>query len=245
MKKKDIIDKLKDDNNYYGDFGRRYLSNSDISVLLNSPKKFRKYEDAKETLAMVQGRYFHTAMLEPEKLDNFGIVDASTRNTKIYKESVNNGEILLLKKEVDNLNKMVDTMKSNKKIYEMIYNGCNQYEVPGITTLLDIEWKGKADIVSNDCLIDIKTTSSISDFKWSARKYNYDSQAYIYKQIFGKPMVFVVIDKSSMDMGIYRPTEEFLLGGREKVFNAVLVYNKFFSQNPTEDIEQYVHEGEL
>jgi hypothetical protein len=127
----------------------------------------------------------------------------------------------------------------------MIYNGCNQYEVPGITTLLDIEWKGKADIVSNDCLIDIKTTSSISDFKWSARKYNYDSQAYIYKQIFGKPMVFVVIDKSSMDMGIYRPTEEFLLGGREKVFNAVLVYNKFFSQNPTEDIEQYVHEGEL
>ena len=29
-----IIDKLRNDENYYGDFGKKYLSNSDISTCL-------------------------------------------------------------------------------------------------------------------------------------------------------------------------------------------------------------------
>ena len=39
--KKDIK-KLEDDQHYYGAFGRRYLSNSDIGALLGNPKDFRK-----------------------------------------------------------------------------------------------------------------------------------------------------------------------------------------------------------
>ena len=34
MDKKTAIKELLDDNNYYGDFGRKYLSNSDIIYLL-------------------------------------------------------------------------------------------------------------------------------------------------------------------------------------------------------------------
>ena len=36
MKKQEIIDKLRDDEHYYGDFGKQYLSNSDISTLLKT-----------------------------------------------------------------------------------------------------------------------------------------------------------------------------------------------------------------
>ena len=37
MKSKEIVNQLKDDAKYYGEFGRKYLSNSDISALLNNP----------------------------------------------------------------------------------------------------------------------------------------------------------------------------------------------------------------
>ena len=35
---KKIIEKLKQDEHYYGDYGKQFLSNSDISVLLKNPK---------------------------------------------------------------------------------------------------------------------------------------------------------------------------------------------------------------
>ena len=33
MNKDNVIEKLRDDEHYYGDFGKKYLSNSDISAL--------------------------------------------------------------------------------------------------------------------------------------------------------------------------------------------------------------------
>ena len=38
---KDIIEKLKDDQEYYKGIGRNYLSNSNISQLLTHPKLFK------------------------------------------------------------------------------------------------------------------------------------------------------------------------------------------------------------
>ncbi len=37
MKKTEILKRLKNDEDYYGDFGKQYLSNSDIYTLLNNP----------------------------------------------------------------------------------------------------------------------------------------------------------------------------------------------------------------
>ena len=36
----DVIEMLRDDTNYYGDFGKQYLSNSDIGTLLKDPSQF-------------------------------------------------------------------------------------------------------------------------------------------------------------------------------------------------------------
>ena len=44
---------------------------------------------------MVIGGYFHTAILEPDKLEKFKIIKSTTRNTKQYKE-MSGGEICLL-----------------------------------------------------------------------------------------------------------------------------------------------------
>ena len=53
-------------NHYYGDFSKQ-SSNSDIITLLNDPKSFRKPKEMSK--AMLLGRYFHTAMLEPHKIE--------------------------------------------------------------------------------------------------------------------------------------------------------------------------------
>ena len=101
-------------------------------------------------------------------------------------------------------------------------------------------WKGKADIVGKEFLIDLKTTGNIKDFKYSARKYNYDSQAYLYQQFFDKPMIFYVVDKTTFELGIYHPSQTFLMNGKEKVERAIEVYNKFYGENAKEDIENYI-----
>jgi len=77
---KSILKKLQEDNHYYGAYGMKYLSNSNIGVLLTNPREFGKPQQ--ESLPMVQGRYFHVSMLEPHKKDEFEIVDASSRTQK-------------------------------------------------------------------------------------------------------------------------------------------------------------------
>ena len=37
MNKKKVLEKLKEDEHYYGKFGKQFLSNSDISTLLTNP----------------------------------------------------------------------------------------------------------------------------------------------------------------------------------------------------------------
>ena len=41
MEKDKIIEQLKDDELYYGEFGQKFLSNSDVKVLRTDYKSFR------------------------------------------------------------------------------------------------------------------------------------------------------------------------------------------------------------
>ena len=107
MNEKDIIEKLKDDEHYYGEFGKNYLSNSDIAVLLTNPIALK--DPFEKTVPLVVGSYFHTAILEPNKLKKFKIIKSSTRNTKIYKET-SGGEICLLESEIDMIESMKDRL---------------------------------------------------------------------------------------------------------------------------------------
>jgi CO dehydrogenase/acetyl-CoA synthase alpha subunit len=57
--------------------------------------------------------------------------------------------------------------------------------------------------------------------------------------LFGKPLVFYVVDKETGQLGVFRPTENFIKGGEMKVARAIEVYNKYFGENPTDDIINY------
>jgi hypothetical protein len=244
---KEILAKLQVDEHYYGAFGKQWLSNSDIITLLNEPHMFRKPKDM--TKAMLIGRYFHTAILEPEKLSSaeFLSIDSSSRNTKIYKEALDEHGVplMMLTKEKEATDCAISKLTSNLDFYEAIYQEGNQFEIPAVTEIMGLKWKGKADIVTPDILIDLKTTSNIREFKYSARKYNYDSQAYIYQQLFDKPLVFYVVDKISLQLGIFYPSDNFLANGRDKIERAMEVYGTYFAPGSTQNINDYVHKETL
>ncbi len=237
MNKEKILERLKNDEDYYGEFGQQFLSNSNISTLLTNPLALK--EPMKKIPAFLVGGYFHTAILEPEKLFNFKIVDATSRNTKLYKE-ISNGEICMLQHEVDKTEELVDRMMSNDICKSLIRDGNVEYEVPGIVDLFGNKWKGKADILNHDekLIIDLKTTNDITGFKWSAQKYNYNSQAYIYSKMFGYEMVFLVIDKNTKQIGVYDCSPGFYEKGEQKVKQASETYDMFY-KNPDFVAENY------
>lgn len=240
----DILEQLRNDENYYGALGKQFLSNSDIGTLLSNPKNFGKSRPDNKSFA--EGRYFHQLLTEPDKAEVAHMVDASNRNTKIYKDycDANGLDFALLKSEVEAVETWTSTMKSNIDFYDAIYAEGNQYEVPAITNLFGREWKGKTDILGADELIDLKTTSDIKKFRYSAYAYNYDSQAYIYQQLFGKPLVFYVIDKITLQLGIFRPSAGFIESGERKVRDAVEVYNRFFGPDAWDDVvNHYIQES--
>jgi len=237
MTNEKIIERLRNDEDYYGKFGKQYMSNSDIGTLLKDPLSLGT--SLTKTVPMLIGGYFHTAVLEPNKLHQFKIVEASTRNTNKYKE-ISGGEMCLLQHEVDMINVMSEKLLTNNVIKDLIQNANNEYEKPGLTKLNDLMWKGKADILNHDdkLIIDLKTTNDIDSFRYSAKKYNYDSQAYIYSKIFGYEFLFIAIDKNTHKIGLFDCSTEFYQRGEDKVAKACEIYDLFYN-NDNFDKNQY------
>jgi hypothetical protein len=193
----DIIEQLRDDANYYGKVGRQYMSNSDIKVLLDNPSMFGI--PTPDNPAFAKGRLFHQLILEPEKAAKVESVNTVSRNSKLYKDACaeRGVEFMLLTKEMQEIHGWAQKMLGNFDFYEAIRDEANVYEEPIVGTIMGREFKAKADILGPDRIIDLKTTGNIDDFKWSARKYGYDSQCYIYQSLFGVPLVFFAIDKKT------------------------------------------------
>ena len=230
MNKEKVLQKLKNDEDYYGDFGNQFLSNSHVGRLLNDPLNI--FKPMKPSPAFLIGGYFHTCILEPDKIDKYKVVKSTTRNTKAYKD-VAGGELCLLQHEVDMIELMREKVMDNDICADLIMGTdgkLNDFEVPMITELFGNKWKGKADIVNHEekLVIDLKTTADIGKFQYSANKYNYDSQAYIYSKLFGYEMLFIVIDKTTHQIGMFDCSPKFYERGEDKVRKASEAYDLFY-----------------
>jgi hypothetical protein len=236
ISKQEILQRLKVDEDYYGDFGNQFLSNSHVGKLLNDPLNI--FKPSAPSPAFLIGGYFHTCILEPDKLKKYKVVKATTRNSKAYKD-VAGGELCMLQQEVDMVELLRDKVMDNDICRDLIQGTVHgidgigpsvEYEVPMITDLFGQTWKGKADIVNHEekLVIDLKTTADISKFQYSANKYNYDSQAYIYSKLFGYEFLFIVIDKTTHQIGMFDCSPKFYERGEDKVRRAAEAYELFY-----------------
>ena len=239
------LELLKEDEHYYGDVGKKYISASDIKTLNETPNLFRQPRE--ENVNFLLGRYFHTLMLEPEKLGDFNICEASTRNTKIYKEYFQENGISLLQQEVDLLHEPKEVISKKDVVQELIYSEGNEFEIPAVKEIHGVQFKGKADVVNhqNELVIDLKTTADISRFKWSARDYYYNSQAWIYRELFGYDVIFIVICKKTKTVQIFTCSDKFYEDGENRVLNAIENYQIFYGDDSFEDVDQFVEQIEL
>ena len=120
MDKEKILKRLENDEDYYGEYGNQFLSNSHISKLLKDP--LNVFTPSKPSPVFLIGGYFHTCILEPDKIDKYKVVKSSTRNTKEYKD-VSGGELCLLQKEVDEIELMRDKLMANDIVKDLITSG--------------------------------------------------------------------------------------------------------------------------
>lgn len=244
MNKKQVIEKLRDDNHYYGDFGKQYISYSDIGTLINNPEDYKK--PIKNNINFVLGGYFHTCILEPQKLDKFKIIKSSSRNTKIYKE-LSGGEICMLEREAEMIDVLKEKVMDNSYIKGMIQGDGVEYEVPNLTEINGYKFKGKADIVNHNekLIIDLKTTSKTLDkFRWSAKDFYYNAQAYIYSKMFNYDFIFIVVKKpttqemqdvdkisdlkSKIKLGVFDCSDLFLADGKHNIDTALDNYKLYY-----------------
>jgi len=244
--KEEMIEKMYDDGFYYGYLGKQVLSSSSLKKLLSSPNEYLRSleeEDATESQPLRDGKLFHWNILEPEKFAALNVIEVASKNTKAYKEAKAELGEVYCRKEIDTAESLASVMKKNKPAMSFLENA--DYEVPAIDVINGIPFRGKADIVQGTKIIDIKTTADLDGFKYSAYRFSYDLQAYLYLQLFpqAEEFIFVVIDKKTRDIGIFDCSEEFLESGKKKLEQGIENY-KFFFQGDVE-LSQFVRYGTL
>jgi len=241
-----LLKRMLDDEFYYGELNTLALSSSSLKQLLSSPKTYNyslKY-GSEESVALRAGALFHWAILEPEKFASQKFVEVQSRNTKKFKEAKEEFGKVFTAKERSEAERLVDAFYRNEHAKELITKA--EFEIPAIDNVLGMPFRGKADVLGTNRIVDLKTTTDIKGFSYSANKYGYDVQCYLYCNLFGKShkdFYFLVLDKGSLDIGIFNCSEEFYFRGEEKVEKALDLYNKFFIEGA--DLDNYCLTGEL
>lgn len=241
--------KMVDDDFYYGYLGKNALSSSSLKNLLKSPKAYASSLDkSEETQALRDGKLIHLMALEPHRVAELSIID-STKASKAYKEAVaeRGNEMVYTRSEFYNAQRITKTLEENEVVSYMM-DGM-ETEVPEIGMVAGVPFRAKADAISKDrsLIIDLKTTADIYKWESSARFFKYGLQAELYRQIFGaKEFIFVVIDKNTLDIGIFPVSEDTFEHGWRQIQEGVDIYRKYFIDNNQPNLlKNYVIRGVL
>jgi hypothetical protein len=223
----DLVEKMYDNEFYYGYLNKACLSSSSCKKLLEG---IDSYLGSTEPLdsnmkPLREGRLIHVSLLEKDKIDDYyHFVDVATRRNKGYKEAVKDpsleGKEIMLSKEKVWAEGIVDAVLDNPTANDLFTGG--EYEIPGVGYVQGIPFRAKADCLRDDRIVDLKTTSDIDSWQYNMDLYNYDAQAYIYMTIFKKKsFTFVIVDKRTLKVKTYDATPDDIQQGYEKVSEAI------------------------
>ena len=245
FKVSDIIPKMYDDVFYYGYLGQHALSSSSCKKLIESPKAYATSltESSPDSQALRDGRLTHLCVLEPHRLDEFTFVDGTkaSKSFKLTAEELGK-DLVYTNLELNKAQKMAKAVLANEEAAALL-SGC-EFEIPAIGEFMGLPFRGKADAKKGTTIIDLKTTANIRDFMYSANKYSYDLQAALYLDLFdADDFIFLVVDKRTLDVGVYTITAGFIDSGLQKLQVATDAYKNYIMSDY--DLEQYTFYGEL
>lgn len=245
FKVSDIIPKMYDDVFYYGYLGQHALSSSSCKKLIESPKSYATSltEGSPDSQALRDGRLTHLCVLEPHRLDEFTFVDGTkaSKSFKLTAEELGK-DLVYTNLELNKAQKISKAVLANEEAAALL-SGC-EFEIPAIGEFMGLPFRGKADAKKGTTIIDLKTTANIQDFEYSAKKYSYDLQAALYLDLFdADDFIFLVVDKRTLDVGVYTITAGFIDSGLQKLQVATDAYKNYIMSDY--DLEQYTFYGEL
>jgi len=218
--------------------------------LVTSPKEYARSLNYKsDSGAFKMGRLIHLAALEPDKLDTIcHVVEVQDARSKKYKDKVaeiGSDQFVFTRKEYDKAMYSVDALLQND-IWQNLTRDA-MFEQPGFDIINGYPFRGKADILGGDYIADLKTTADLRAFKYSAKKYSYDIQVYIYCNLFNVDydnFFFFAIDKSTGDLGYYNVSKEFYESGKAKLEYGLKIFETYFVKQEQE-LNEYIIQGTL
>lgn len=242
--KQELLSKMDNDEFYYGYLGQHALSSSSCKKLLQSPYAYHKSltEKQQNVQALRDGQLIHLMVLEPHKVEYLTFTNG-TKASKEYKLAVEQvgTHNVFTNSEYYKAKKISERVRNQSDIKAMLDGA--EYEIPAIAYYNGLPFRGKADILKSGVVIDLKTTSDLSSFERSANFFSYDLQAALYLELFNAfEFEFIVVDKNTLDVGIYKCSERFIESGKRKLDIATQNYQDYLN---TPNIDDYVHRGTL
>ena len=263
LNQKNILDW--DDDKYYNDVTK--VTNSHNKILVDGgPEALEHYHlyGSEDKPAYAFGRAFHCLVLEKDTFyDKYFVFDdrekcieiggARPTATNKYKEwlddiaSENIGKEKLSIGEITILENMEAKLMSIPQVVAMLE--ASNKEVVYQATIDGVDCKGKIDAVQpNSMVIDLKTTASaptLSNFRYDAKRYNYDRQMAFYARLADVPAACIIaIQKvAPYTVGVYLISEETMKIGEEKYQYALGLHKEQFRGNI--DLDKFYYQAFL
>ena len=195
--------------------GKPHLSYSSLKYALGDMKLWEMYmrgQLKKESEALTFGSMYDMLLFEPEKaIESYHVLDDSEivatiggkfpRNTKRYREWKEEEMQKHSNKEIagqEDWKKAHDMIQRLKDcgLYDKRFAG-GKYQVEFNVDLDGVPLKGFLDCLQDDCIIDSKSSRSVSKFRYDVNSFSYDIQAYVYTKVFDiKDFYWVVQEKA-------------------------------------------------
>ena len=204
------------------------LSYSSLKEFMKSPSHFLAYKnrELKETPAMRFGTAVHSAILEPQKFKSDYDKTDLRRNTKAYKE-LDDSKLWLSSSEWSSIEGIKRSISRNVAASDEL-SKCAHFEQEVKGVIKGVEFRGFVDAMSQDTIIDLKTTQDASPdgFSRSVYNFNYHLQAAIYLELTGakKFYILAVENQSPYPCTIYELSQEAIDSGRAMLEKGIALF---------------------
>jgi hypothetical protein len=240
FKKNSLVRELSNED-YHG--ASKWYSSSQLKEALIDIETFYRLYVTKElskesTTAMDIGTYYHTAILEPEKLKEECVVWDGVRRGKAWVDflDINKGKTIITSKEVDKANNLIDATRKDSETMRLLNAG--EAELSCFAELEGLKIRVRADWidVERGFIMDLKSTSGNAKNFQKAQKtienYHYDLSAALYLDAFNqvlakekKPLLtdfyWAFASKDACNAQVFKASEKMIELGRLKYKRAL------------------------